>query len=508
MTYKFKLSARLALLRSSAPLWTLTVLACTGGDMDSLSPYAGLNAARAATGGGTGGGNGRRTQQFSISPTGVSVGFGQAAQFAASSDKGASIKPTDLGWSAEGGRIDSLGRYIAGSTPGTYSVWASYASTGVADTVKVTVMDSALIHHIVRLMLAPTPVVLMTGDARQFVATAQFDDSVVQPVSALFTATGGSVTSAGQYTAGTTPGSYVVTAKTKDGYSATAAVSITAPVSVTSPISSLTTTAQPLPAGNEPAGYTRFGDLRFPSSISATSSVASLGCGGTEPVVAGCWWRYGLDEAIKQDGTAPISPNVFDIVFPAGLQPGYGDDQFGGWADATAPKQYREVYESGWFKIPSADFETQLVGVKLWGYWGVGAVTDNASQVYMVMGGNGLQTSVMSSWNINFGLQGTAETRWMSQNLNLTTKIRANVWHHYEMVMKLNDTGVRNGRMQVWLDGVQVLSYSDILFRDAAHPAGFFGRKWHPIWGGQGGTAKTRTDHLWVNQVYLSGIGM
>src|ERR1017187_10071278 len=65
--------------------------------------------------------------------------------------------------------------------------------------------------------------------------------------------------------------------------------------------------------------------------------------------------------------------------------------------------EYSEYYESTQFKIPTPDFETQAVGVKLLGYWGVGdnnqpaAPGSGPTELYSVMRGNGVGTSIMTS---------------------------------------------------------------------------------------------------------------
>jgi hypothetical protein len=222
----------------------------------------------------------------------------------------------------------------------------------------------------------------------------------------------------------------------------------------------------------------------------------------------GCWWRYGIGQKVKTDATAPNGQAVIEMVFPAGLQPGWGQDMFGGWA-VGGPIEYREMYESGWVKIPTPDFETQLACVKLFGYWGAGERRSGMppTQLAMEIEGNGQATSVMSSWNMMV-VQQDVVSRRLDQNLNVSKKFTAGSWHQYEIRMTTNDIGRNNGSLRVWLDGVPILAYTDVVYRDSNNTAGFFGRKWDPIWGCGGGAAKSRNDYLWVNSVYISGIPM
>ena len=577
MTFKYKLSHRLALLRSALLLVVLPVLGCNEGDLGSLAPYDNIELAGdrvasispkavvieadkpvkfksssespesvkwTATGGkitpegtftSTSEGDflvvssvslsgGERTdtarvrvvrseddRQLTISPRSAELVAGQPAHFTVATTL-ADGSPTDMkvNFKVSGGEIDRLGNFVAGAVPGTYMLIAFSPGSGLADTASITVRAST--RQIVRLLLAPATAAVAVGGSVKYVASAQYQDGSTEPVAASFTAGGGTISPDGQYTAGNTGGEYKVTARTPDNqFEASAAVSIAsepvaAPVespAVEQPVASTPVTeVDPGSYPNQPSGLASFMRVGFDPLAQRTTS-----CNSWLKGPLGCWWRHGPTQSVKTDVSGPAGAGVLELVFPAGLQPGYGTDQFGGWAEGTSPRQYRQVYESGWFKIPSADFETQLVGVKLWGYWGVGSATTSEGpvQVYMVMSGNEMNTSVMSSWNIWFAQQG-ADSRRLDQNLNLSKKITANTWHRYEVVMTLNDIGARNGTLKVWLDGVQVLSHSDVKWRDAAHPTGFYGRSWTPIWGGGGGTAKTRTDRLWVNQMYISGL--
>jgi hypothetical protein len=70
----------------------------------------------------------------------------------------------------------------------------------------------------------------------------------------------------------------------------------------------------------------------------------------------------------------------------------------------------------------------------------------------------------------------------------------------------LNDIGSANGVYRLWWNGVLVADYSDVVYRTAVNPSGFYGRNWSPTWGGIGTRSKSRDDFLQVDHVYLSGI--
>jgi hypothetical protein len=296
---------------------------------------------------------------------------------------------------------------------------------------------------------------------------------------------------------GVASGTVTITA-TAAGVSGTATVTEAAPAP---------TPAQSGLYANQPAGLTRFAEVDF-------SSLPDVG--GRPGVVAGNWWWY--EDApyhltVVSDPTAPQSASsVLQVDFEAGTEPGYDTQNqsvrlFGGWTttDELNNTEYSEIYESTWFKIPTADFETQEVGVKLLGYWGVGMNNQgHPSQLLSLITGNGTGTALMSSWTLDMGQQ-DAVSRYLPQNVNLSKQVTAGSWHQFEAHMKLNTLGQANGVWEWWLDGVLIGHYSDVTFAVSGAASGFYGRRFDAVWGGGGGTAKSRTDYVWLDHMYLSG---
>jgi len=131
---------------------------------------------------------------------------------------------------ATGGSISQSGVYIAGSTPGTYQVIAQQAGGSLADTSVVTVTQAPA--TLTQLVLNPSAVTVPSGATQAFVVSASWSDgsSTVPPVT--FTATGGTVTPTGEYTAGTSAGSFKLIATHTGGTKADTSV-ITIPAAVT-----------------------------------------------------------------------------------------------------------------------------------------------------------------------------------------------------------------------------------------------------------------------------------
>jgi hypothetical protein len=161
---------------------------------------------------------------IAVTPGTTSIDTGATHTFTATgylSD--GSTAPVGVVWAATGGDVDPSGAYTAGSATGSYRVIATSTSGSLADTSAVTVTAPA--PTLASVIVSPASVSLTPGSSKQFTPYGlnSVGDSVA--VTASFTATGGTITSAGLYTAGQTTGSYRVIA-TSNGLADTAAVSV------------------------------------------------------------------------------------------------------------------------------------------------------------------------------------------------------------------------------------------------------------------------------------------
>jgi hypothetical protein len=158
-----------------------------------------------------------------LAPGSASLTSGAALQFAAygRTTAGDSVA-VDATFRATGGTITSAGLYTAGSTTGTFRVIATSTSDSLADTARVTISAPTL----VQVVLRPSSPSVSTGGTKQFTVWGRMSNGDSVAVTASFTATGGTISSGGLYTAGQTPGTYRVIASSS-GQADTAAVSVT-----------------------------------------------------------------------------------------------------------------------------------------------------------------------------------------------------------------------------------------------------------------------------------------
>lgn len=146
--------------------------------------------------------------RITLSPDSVALDTGHTQQFTVVgkfSDSSTATVPAT--YTPTGGTINTSGLYKAGTTAGSFRVIAT-AAGGVADTSKVTVFLPSL----VRVLLTPDSALVDTGHTQQFTATGKFSDSSTAAITVTYSATGGSVTAGGLFTAGSTAGTYQVIA--------------------------------------------------------------------------------------------------------------------------------------------------------------------------------------------------------------------------------------------------------------------------------------------------------
>jgi len=222
--------------------------------------------------------------------------------------------------------------------------------------------------------------------------------------------------------------------------------------------------------------------------------------------------------AVVQDASAPETPPMtLRTTWPDGQVGGNGPGRWSFWDSLPEANgtPYREVYVSFRAKIPTANFENQAVGTKLFylshGGDGTGATNDQ----FLVLH-NGDVQKLMSSMELAYYTaeaddRDTTEPNGGSgvpryQNVNTTKRFTCGVWNQVEIYVNVGTPNNHNGIVRVWIDTVLVTEYTDIKFLDTDYnyTHGVYSGQWTPIWGGVGGT-KTRDDFMLLDHFYVSG---
>ena len=218
------------------------------------------------------------SNRLSVSPSTASVAVGATTQFTATARdrKGNIITGATIGWSSATpgmATVNTTG-LVTGVSAGSVLITASYGRYTASSQITVTgALVPPPVDPITSLVVLPNPATVAEGAAQQFTVTGYRTSAPTTPVpvTVAFTATGGTVSSTGVFTAGTTAGTaFTVTATLID--TTTTAVSGSASVTVTT----VTTVAPPPPTAGTWVNVT-------PANVNLTST---LSCGnyGTETV--------------------------------------------------------------------------------------------------------------------------------------------------------------------------------------------------------------------------------
>jgi calcineurin-like phosphoesterase family protein len=159
-------------------------------------------------------------KQIVLLPGAATVAPGGQVQFSdygmTSNGDSVAVSPT---YSATGGSISSDGMFTAGQTAGTFAVIATAVTNKsgntVADTAPITISGTA--PTLAQLVLTPAAATLNTGASQQFATYGKLSNGDSVAVSVGYSAPGGSITSAGLYTAGQSPGTFRVIATQSGG---------------------------------------------------------------------------------------------------------------------------------------------------------------------------------------------------------------------------------------------------------------------------------------------------
>jgi parallel beta-helix repeat protein len=170
-------------------------------------------------------------EDLTLQPDSVALSADGTQRFSvtARTSSGGSTTPA-VTYNVTGGTISSDGVYTAGDTPGNYRVIATTAN-GVADTSVVTITGPTTPPPsdpgptLQRIDLTPASASLRAGATQRYTVVGRMSDGSTDTVSAQFSATGGTISDNGVYTAGGTAGDYRVIA-TVNRLADTAAVTI------------------------------------------------------------------------------------------------------------------------------------------------------------------------------------------------------------------------------------------------------------------------------------------
>lgn len=479
---------------------------------------------------------------IAIAPAAATLEFGKTQQFNATGFLAdGSTAAVTVTWTATGGSISSSGVYTAGSTAGTFRVIGRTANQ-LADTSAVTITAPTVIS----ISIAPVTVGLSPGQTQQFRATATLSNATTQNNATVnWTATGGTVSGSGLYTAGNSAGIFRVIGASANGQADTSTVNITiatvtsftlTPVSVTLPLLSAQQftavalwsdgIARAAPVTYSATGGTiSIGGLFLPNLLTGQYEIiATCACGlvdtsfvnvvaalppptgvnqnepagyskiSDQPFTALAFdgWRQEFgNPTIVRDNTGPASPeNAVRATYGSGTRAGSAP-----FAVERALPGSTELYVSLTYKL-SSNFQGEDSGTNKMGFvW----IHDNPAIFFSNEGsGSGNLIATMR-------LQGTADSReYLAPNLGKSGVVTRDTWHTWELQLISNSAGGANGTVRWWLDGTLIGQYTDVKMSSASQARTFQISSIYPIWGGVDGTVSSSMS-IDFDNIYLSG---
>lgn len=427
---------------------------------------------------------------LTISPASVSLNTGGTRQFSASAvwSNGSTTLPAVTYSVIGGGTVSSTGLYTAPVTAGTNRVVV--AGGGRADTATVTVTSTTSTSGgtLTSLTISPQEVTVPVGGSRQFSVSAQWSNGstatppVTFSVAAIyFTGANGSVSSGGVYTAPNIAGTYrVIVAHSGGTLRDTALVTVTASSSLATPPKSGNSVCP-----NEPAGYTKYGDVTF-SSIVAPAGFNVMG-----------------DDRLIMNEAGPFASTSLAFRHEAGRQAG----QIGIFETVNFTAPPKRVYSCTVFK-QSANFVQHPAGTKFI----YTPETGNGTRPiqFQMLQLEGLKVGGKFRWRME--MQSADPTKLYNDNVTPST-LTPGRWYRLEFLAIMNTPGVKNGTLIWWTSewngsswSAPVLNahYNNVLISDPGMVGTW--RKWeyNLYYGGANSNTLTADQHLIFNRVYIS----
>ena len=299
-----------------------------------------------------------------------------------------------------------------------------------------------LLRKVSAIVLTPTSVTLQPGGSQQFTATARMSDGTTTSASVTWTATGGSVTTAGKYWAGQTAGTYrVIATKTGGGRADTSTVTIAA----TAPL------PPPPPSGT---GKTFFSANAETANLGAWSlpwGVVQYQGTVTTPTVRPKYGSY----SYRYDVTNNVSGTVGHDVRTMTAHP---QTSMGGPSG-----HYMSGYYSFWAYI-DAGYTAPGWNLLLGWMTGVQGAPSPISNIG-IENRNGVTQLMFQLKNATYGLY-TAPTipgytmygnGWYYMNSSSPAGVKPfprNQWVHLSVYYKMAPS---NGQVTIWQDGVRIM---------------------------------------------------
>ncbi len=418
---------------------------------------------------------------LAISPkTGATLAPAQTRQFSTTARwSDLATRAVSVTYSATGGTISSSGLYTAGQLAGTFMVIAN-CGCDRADTATVVVaLPTTPTAQLTSLKISPESVSVAPGAAQQFSTAANWSTGATTLPPLSYSATGGTVSATGLYSAPTAAGTYrVIVAHTGGTLKDTATV-----VVIDGSTGVVTPPATTVGAGpNQPAGFT----------VIYSNPMGTLPPKSPATDVFGFQQYFGTSALSVRSETSV--PDFLRATFPAGTAGGadYPNAFRAGYGFSSSGTKSR-LYVRVRFRLSSNWTDNGNTGTKFFFF---SQQQGNNHYVNLTEGGQFLPAVSMQS-TFGFGTP-SGPNHFVAQPL---TK---GVWHEMEILIVANTAGVYNGQVRIWVDGALMQSANDMGYFAAGTTPRFEEMYFNPTYGG-GRNPVPADQYLDLDHWYVSG---
>ena len=257
---------------------------------------------------------------------------------------------------------------------------------------------------------------------------------------------------------------------------------------------------------NEPSGHSVIAAHPF-GALPAAGPPGDCTAPGAS---AGCWFRHDPAGNLSLVGASVTGDgSTLQLRLPAGMSQWASPGIVQAWsgAEESTGEEYSSVYESGFIRVPTKDFELGA-GTYLLGFLGVGRAREGSALPIQVrfrldpVGGDG---TLAPAGRLTVVQSGPVH-RELESDVTDGPVLEFGSWHQYEISLELNDLGRANGRVRVWIDGAPAMDHADVEWRTEEAPSGFYARRLDAAW--TGGSTRTRQDVLQIDHLRLSGVAL
>ena len=357
-----------------------------------------------------------------------------------------------------------------------------------------------------QMALTPPTASVQTGGTQSFSVSGVWSNSATTAPTVTFTATGGTISATGMYTAGSTAGTFRVIATQQGGTLAdTSMVTITASVSQSTTLFSdgFEDTNVASRGWFDVLNVSVIADARPGSSGThalqyhwSVGDMGPQGLGTTRHDFTPSNSVY-LSYWVKTSTNFIGSDHVFYFLTTA-------DDHYIGpsVSHLTTYNQYTHSGGNFFANLEIADvlmIDTTKINVDLFG------LTENRS----IGGANGKHEAADATSTVLWDLYKNG-TQWMdSKSLVPSTAVftdaTKNSWHHIESYQQMNTVvagvALQDGVYQYWLDGTLIMDRHNVYFRTGANPTMQFRTFLMGPWIGAGATID---QYIWIDDLLVA----